>query len=308
MAETSIEWTDRVWNPVRGCAIVSKGCTNCYAMKQAHRFSGKGLAYEGLTKVTKGGPVWTGTTTLAYDAFDAPLRVKKPARWFVNSMSDLFHEDVAYSTIRGLFGVMAACPQHTFQILTKRAAVMHAFFKNFAMHSANTAPAVVLHESVKGLLGYSHPFRPAINEAQWPLPNVWLGVSVEDQAAADERIPLLQQCPAAVHFLSCEPLLGHIMIGEAASPYPGIGWVVAGGESGPGARPMHPNWARSLRDQCQSAGVPFLFKQWGAWASVSEVEGAGQHYRFEDGATVRRVGKKVAGRALDGVVWQEFPR
>jgi protein gp37 len=180
-------------------------------------------------------------------------------------------------------------------------------------------------------MGYSNPSRPAVNLSQWPLPNVWLGVSVEDQAAADERIPLLLQCPAAVRWISAEPLLGpinfrwtpyaHQAAGEtyreyldrtgAVNEYEALrllDWVVAGGESGTGARPMHPEWARMLRDQCAAAGVSFLFKQWGAWASVSEVEGDGPHHQFDDGATVRRLGKKAAGRLLDGVQHDGYPQ
>lgn len=259
---TKIEWTDETWNPVRGCAIVSKGCTNCYAMKQAHRFSGPGQPYEGLTKLTKGGPVWTGKIRLVPERLDDPLRWKEPRRIFVNSMSDLFHEDVPHEFIARVFATMVEARQHTFQILTKRPARMLEVMKRF----------VAENEEFGGELPEDVPPR-----------NVWLGVSTEDQAAADERIPLLLQTPAAVRWISAEPLLGPIDLGihrygETVRSYlrlrergrggdiqsgVGLDWVVAGGESGPGARPMHPDWARSLRDQCKAAGVAFLFKQWG---------------------------------------------
>jgi protein gp37 len=258
---TKIEWTNTTWNPVRGCSIVSKGCTNCYAMKQAHRFSGHGMPYEGLTQLTKGGPVWTGKVRTVPEVLDAPLRWKKPRRIFVNSMSDLFHEDVGWDFIDEVFGVMATAPQHTFQVLTKRPRRMLEF-----VASLSRTPSVR-----NGLV-------------PWPLPNVWLGVSVEDQAAADERIPLLFQMPAAVRFLSMEPLLGPVDL-EHLPSHSGIGrhldalnnggcqdadvsaridWVIVGGESGPGARPFEIPWARSIVQQCKAADVAVFVKQLGA--------------------------------------------
>jgi len=285
MAEsTTIEWTDSTWNPVRGCALVSPGCTNCYAMKVAHRFSGKGEAYAGLTKLTKGGPVWTGQVRELPELLERPLKWKHPRRIFVNSMSDLFHEDVHGDFIDAVLDTVRAAPRHTFQILTKRAARMQAFMRHYK-----------------------------------PIPNLWLGVSVEDQARADERIPLLLQTPAAVRWISAEPLLGPIDLrdppndmGEPRFSYleridgtgPRIDWIVAGGESGPGARPMHPDWVRSLRDQCGASSVPFFFKQWGAWALPIPEDGV------PPGACDGRlylVGKKAAGRHLDGRTHDEYP-
>ena len=179
--KSSIEWCDATWNPIRGCSMVSHGCTNCYAMKVAHRFSGTGMAYDGLTKMTSAGPVWNGKITLVPKLLDQPLRWRRPRKIFVNSMSDLFHENVPDSFIAQVWNVMQNANHHTFQILTKRPERMLSWVGKW--------------------------FR------SWPpLPNVWLGVSTEDQATADERIPLLLKTPAAVRWISAEPLLGPIDI------------------------------------------------------------------------------------------------
>ncbi|MBW8777125.1 MAG: phage Gp37/Gp68 family protein [Stenotrophomonas sp.] len=347
---TGIEWTDATWNPVRGCSRVSEGCRNCYAEKVAQRFCGPGQPYEGLVHGrTKG---WNGKVRLVDTALAWPLKKRKPRRIFVNSMSDLFHESVPDDFIAAVFGIMAESPQHTFQILTKRPERMRAWFDR-----AGAAPRAWLHEAVKGVMGYDNPQRPAVNEDRWPLPNVWLGVSVEDQEAADVRVPLLLQVPAAVRWLSVEPLLApvdlsgwlfgreapcapcprdedcecgwsgrHKLDGEAA-----LHWIVVGGESGARARPMHPDWARSLRDQCAAAGVPFLFKQWGAWEIASVENGhhgsvmpeTGERYTWLglDGRTqspsslglteayaMARVSKKRSGRLLDGALHDGYPQ
>lgn len=290
---TEIGWTDRTWNPVRGCSIVSSGCINCYAMKQAHRFSGK--AYFGLTKQTAAGPQWTGKIRVVEDALLEPLSWRKPARVFVNSMSDLFHEDVPDEFVDRMFAVMALAPQHTFQILTKRAERMRDYM---------TGRRDVVTSAVEAI----RPSRPPrhwyyfsdaqMTMARWPLPNVWLGVSVEDQKHADVRIPLLLHTPAAVRFVSAEPLLGPVDL----TPYgwlcgcdaccngdrcPGppecmrfdrrscpvckgtakghnINWVIVGGESGPCARPFHIDWARAIAEQCKIAGVACFLKQFGS--------------------------------------------
>ncbi|WP_240041312.1 phage Gp37/Gp68 family protein [Paenibacillus ginsengarvi] len=216
-------------------------------------------------------------------------------RVFCASLADVFDNQVPDKWRHDLFGLIASTPNLDWLLLTKRP-------QNI---SRMTSPLW----------------------SGWK--NVWIGTTVENQQEADRRIPLLLQTPAAVRFLSCEPLLGPVNLGEwlltpGWSPsyydpdnihgYPNaeptnehIQWCVVGGESGSGARPMHPDWARSLRDQCQAAGVPFLFKQWGEFVSVSEVEGDGPHHQFADGATVRRIGKKAAGRLLDGRIWDEFP-
>ena len=244
---SKIEWTDVTWNPTRGCSVVSKGCTNCYAMKQAHRFAGPGGKYEGLTNLTSGGPVWTGEVRLVPEKLEEPLHWRKPRRCFVNSMSDLFHEDVPFDFIDRVFAIMALCPQHTFQILTKRPERMLAYLNG---------------DTVARRAG---------------LPNVWLGVSVEDQATADERVPLLLNTPAVVRWVSCEPLLGPMDFTQATEPknegewlneiecgHRKLHWIVVGGETGPKARPCDINWIKSIIDQNKAAEAPVFVKQLGA--------------------------------------------
>jgi protein gp37 len=251
--KSSIEWTDATWNPVTGCTKVSLGCDHCYAERIVERFKGKG-AFENVT--------------LNEERLEAPLRWRKPRRVFVNSMSDLFHESVPDRYIADVFAVMALAKQHTFQVLTKRHGRMRSLLRRKAFRTG------VQRAALKRAGGEA----PWLVEPWWPLRNVWLGVSVEDQKWADIRVPALLDTPAAVRFLSCEPLLGPV---DILHPYlvpgpdcacerggsvcdPTIDWVIAGGESGPGARPMHPDWARSLRDQCLAAGVPYFFKQTGS--------------------------------------------
>lgn len=321
---TKIEWTEATWNPIRGCSRVSQGCVHCYAEGVARRFSGPGKPYEGL--INKHGS-WSGNITFVEHVLDQPLRWRRPRRIFVNSMSDLFHENVTDEQIDKIFSVMARAQQHTFQILTKRPERMRVY----------------LSDSVWA----------EIHGPKWPLPNVWLGVSVENQEAANKRIPLLLQTPAAIRFLSCEPLLGQIDLSgffgmywnqtmqcwestgqEFNHLYKGKGhvgkklidWVIAGGESGHGARPMHPDWVRSLRDQCRAAGVPFFFKQWGNWRPLDWDNGPSIHDWFivypdgdvevpddrfphaESGeVAMYSRSKKSAGRLLDGRTWDEYP-
>lgn len=277
--KTSIEWTATVhpdgsvtpgatWNPVRGCTVVSPGCANCYAAGVAARFSGPGLPYEGLAKQTRAGPVWTGKLAFPADKLDAPLRWKKPRRIFVNSMADLFHPDVPATFIAAIWARMAACQQHTFQILTKRSERMAAIV------SGQTFRAEV-EEAYDLLIGRLHNGMGTFLR-EWPLPGVWLGTSVEDQRRADERIPWLLKTPAVVRFLSCEPLLGPITLSkwmwalDAPAGYPthkGPDWVIVGGESGPRARPMQEGWALDLLEECRAAGVAAFAKQLGShWA------------------------------------------
>jgi protein gp37 len=300
---TTIEWTDATWNPVRGCELVSPGCTNCYAMRQAHRHAGKGRPYDGLTKVTKGGPVWTGEVRTVEKLLGQPGAMSMPRRIFVNSMSDLFHKDVPEEFLDSVFATMAAAPQHVFQILTKRAERMRAYLADRgrldAIYAAWTTGGV---REVKA----------------WPLPNVWLGVSVEDQVRADERIPLLLQTPAAVRWISAEPLLGPVALTQYFEEGPdhngvrvvqrceGIDWVVAGGESGPGARPMHPDWARALRDQCREANRPFFFKQWGNWLPAGQSPNPELSF-IKNTPKGLHTTKKAAGRHLDGRTHDEYP-
>ena len=307
---TKIEWTDTTWNPVRGCSIVSAGCTNCYAMKQAHRFAGPGGAYEGLTTLTNGGPVWTGDVRLVPELLDAPLRWRKSRRVFVNSMSDLFHESVPDTFIDQVFAVMALSPQHTFHVLTKRPERMRSW-----------GGATGAEKAVRGraweMLGYMPKYEHHdVISRPWPLPNVWLGVSVENQATADERIPLLLRTPAAVRFVSCEPLLGAVRIddiyvdGDVLKPLvglrwtrtpahfatpgmtvlqppgPRIDWVIVGGESGPGARPCDVRWIRSVVGQCKAAGTACFVKQIGAqprgWCALQAEKYIGESERDVD--------------------------
>jgi protein gp37 len=415
---TGIEWTHipgyqgESWNPVVGCSVISPGCTNCYAM----RFAGQRLdgnpntpQYEGTTQPSKAGPVWTGKINKASDRkVTEPLRWKKPRAVFVNSMGDLFHESVPDAWIDQVFAVMALCPQHVFIILTKRAERMRAYLQGQDGQIVDAADQMATAHDRWDSLGCAGHLR-AWNEyggmrcdiEPWPLPNVWLGVSVEDQTRADERIPALLSTPAAVRFLSVEPMLGELWLppwlpevrdpylevhgglmacqgcddgeGFAAprcaeetdpklacphgkevivdheGPWEGdtqtggpkwmhteritLDWIICGGESGKGARPMHPDWARSLRDQCAAAGVPFHFKQWGNWVPPEVMfDGAppdrdrklpvadwwGGKWDYSEDHVLReghpehepdmwRVGKAAAGRVLDGRTHDEFP-
>lgn len=342
--KTAIEWTDATWNPLRGCARISEGCRHCYAEAVAHRFSGPGMPYEGLTRIVNGRPTWTGEVRMIPELLDQPLRWRKPRRIFVNSMSDLFHENVPDYFIDRVFGVMWAChvcdKQHVFQILTKRAQRMRDYLKHD--RRKNWARAAV---NIAGRYDPDGLFDDIAN-SQEPHPRIWLGVSVENQPAADERIPLLLDTQAAVRWISAEPLLGEIdldaiantarlaegqryisaTIGSAWESHAGyldtckinaLDWIVAGGESGPHARPSHPDWFRTLRDQCNEAGVPFLFKQWGEWLPGSQASDIGNQtaligacqrgHRWDSGAHSWNIGKKAAGRLLDGVLHDEYP-
>lgn len=291
---SAIEWTDATWNPVTGCTEVSPGCDRCYAKTFAERFRDvPGHYFENGFDVV-----------VRWNKLNLPFSWRRPRKVFVNSMSDLFHDAVSADYIAEVFAVMAATPQHTYQVLTKRHGRMRSLLRNS-----------VFEEEVYDALMDLPGGQQAIDEqrVRWPLPNVWLGVSTENQAWADVRIPALLDTPAAVRWISAEPLLGPIGLravrgldgqyghrgmhhgpGTPGCPrelhhhhddrceFP-LDWVVVGGESGPGARPMRPEWARALRDQCSDVGVPFLFKQWG-------------------GRT-----PKSGGRELDGRTWDEYP-
>ncbi len=315
MSKTKIEWADVVWNPVTGCTKVSAGCKHCYAERMWPRLA-------------TGRPF---TSVQCHDdRLHAPLHWKKPRRVFVNSMSDLFHEDVPDEFIDRVFAVMALCPQHTFTVLTKRPRRMFDYMNG--QDECLDDARIDLIRLTASYYGYTD--FPG-TEIKWPIQNVWLGVSCENQETADKRIPLLLKTPAALRFVSCEPLLGPINLEDR---YNGItlNWVIVGGESGPKARPMHPDWARSLRDQCQFESVPFFFKQWGEWAPAcaqypdtdaeqdendnascgGDICMSNDGYIWEDGVQpsttgrpwlINRVGKKKAGRLLDGVLHDEFP-
>lgn len=318
--KTGIEWTDATWNPLRGCSRVSEGCRHCYAEGVAKRFSGPGLPYDGL--IAKGGQ-WNGEIKLVPELLDQPLRWRRPRRIFVNSMSDLFHENVPDTYIDKVFAVMAMAHWHTFQVLTKRPERMRSYFADMK-HSFDRGFNVCAFFNAKD------DDIDRIAKVPQGLPNVWLGVSVEDQAAAEVRIPLLLQTPAAVRWISAEPLLGALdltsidmlpgvqhedvlchlnaLTGVIAGPddqLPALDWVVVGGESGAGARVMQSDWAHSLRDQCAAAGVPFLFKQWGEWAPNWFNDDQGQ--KIDGSEWMNRMGKKIAGRHLDGVLHDGYP-
>lgn len=332
MAEQSrIEWTDATWNPVTGCTLVSEGCRNCYAAELAAGRLHNHPSRQGLARRNAHGvAAFTGEVRLNTEWLDQPTRWRKPRRIFVCAHGDLFHEAVPDDWILMLFEEMRNAHWHTFQVLTKRPERMRD----------------LLHRMGEGRIF-------PLWLAPWPLPNVWLGVSAEDQTTADARIPPLLDTPAAVRFLSAEPLLGPMDLRRICRPGSDcladalggyiplhstgheparLDWVIVGGESGRHARPMHPDWARSLRDQCQIAGVPFFFKQWGEWRSVDGPRGpyAGDlrdNDRFidPDGSLhpvigrsltqrtpyrdyiVRRMGKVGAGRLLDGREWSEMP-
>lgn len=326
MADNSkIEWTDATWNIVTGCSVISAGCTNCYAMRLAGARLRHTQSRNGLTVGGKAGPVWNGKVRFNEQWLTQPLRWKNPRRIFVCAHGDLFHENVPDEWIDRVFAVMALCRNHIFQVLTKRPARMREYFAErwqgtsalpeFGIPAGKpTGRDYQVEQAMAELaetLGLTDPdiddhWTPegrskVLETYKWPLPNVWLGVSVENQDAADARIPLLLATPAAVRFVSAEPLLGPVDITKFGE----LDWVIVGGESGPHARPMHPVWARSLRDQCVQYGVPFFMKQWGAWAP--EPDEAGTYADYRRRARMELVGKKRAGRLLDGREWNEFP-
>lgn len=304
MSKTSIEWCAKpgtlpeTWNPVTGCNKVSQGCKNCYA-EIMHRRLQKMFPEKYDHDFLSGAHEHEQTLLL-------PLKWKKPRTVFVNSMSDLFHENVSFNFIAKVFDVICNTPQHTYIIVTKRASQMMDFVNSY------------------------YRFNQA--SIRQPLQNVWLLVSVEDQQAADERIPFLLQTPAAVRGLSCEPLLGPVdflqITGKDFCRHnDAIQWVIAGGESGHKARPMHPDWTRDIRDQCTAANIPFFFKQWGEWKPVDfknssskarDIGHFSSNKHFSSGCVnpehygahnqnMHKVGKHASGRLLDGKEWNEFP-
>jgi protein gp37 len=246
MAETSIEWTDATWNPVAGCTVLTAGCTNCYAMRMAARLEMMGVhKYKRLTRKSGGRAVWTGKIRLDESVLDTPRAWTKPRKVFVNSMSDLFHPDVPKSFIFDVWDVMKDTPRHTYQILTKRPERM----------------AAVLSDSRFGVL-----------------PNVWLGTSVEDDRVLG-RLDTLRKMPAAIRFVSFEPLIGSV----AACDLTGIHWAIVGGESGPRSREMKTEWVDEIEAACRCSGTAFFFKQWGG------------------------KNKKAAGRTLNGRTYDAMP-
>ncbi len=354
MAEHStIEWTEATWQIVTGCSVVTAGCTNCYAMRLAGTRLQHHPSRVGLTRDTKAGPVWTGEVRFNREWLTQPLQWKRPRKIFVAAHGDLFHENVPDDVLDQVFAVMAAAPQHTFQVLTKRSARARAYLSSPETLGRIIAALQALSEKLgpgkssrdpmggAGWNAFAAAKNLQIGPKQsswpgWPLSNVWLGVSVEDQRRADERIPDLLVTPAAVRWISAEPLLGPVdlrnirpqdraeldalrgMDFDQGLPCARLDWVVVGGESGPGARPMQAEWAQALRDQCADAGVAYLFKQHGAWIDVSQLRhlegwtggpgfGRFDHCEYDQDAECLRVGKKAAGRLLDGVEHNGFP-
>ena len=351
--KTAIEWTDASANVINGCSLASPGCTNCYAMRLAGTRMRNHPTRAGLAVDSKAGPVWTGEVRFHEPALQQVLRWQRPRMIFWNAHGDIFHPNVPDAWIDRCFAAMALTPQHIHQVLTKRSERMREYMSRAC---GRIMDAIIKMRRERGDLSpVALPHVP-IGDVWWPLPNVWLGVSTEDQQRADERIPDLLATPAAVRWISAEPLLGPIDLTnitgaeksrEYGSPVhgwssiwrnngvgrPWIDWVVVGGESGPHARPMHPDWARSLRDQCAAASVPFFHNQNGEWRpSYGAPAGTTGHYammaRDPDGWTYKhpvlldhyprqfdafgsivleRVGKRAAGRLLDGVGHNGFP-
>ena len=253
MAETQIEWTDATWNPVAGCSIVTEGCTHCYAMEMAKRLEAMGVEkYAGLTRKTGKRTVWNGVVREDREALSIPYRWRKPRKIFVNSMSDLFHERVSAEFILDIWRVMSDTPHHNYQILTKRPERM----------------VELVSTRIDGVL-----------------PNVWLGTSVENSDVA-YRVEHLRKAPAAIRFISFEPLIGSVGSFDLA----GIHWAIVGGESGKSARPIREEWIDEIHEQCLAAGTAFFFKQWGTWGKDNQ-----------------RRSKKANGREYRGRTWDEMP-
>lgn len=327
MADRSaIEWTDATWNPIAGCSRVSEGCRHCYA----ERLAARGLpGFEGLAHFV-GRPDgtrearWTGAVQVREHLMTLPLRWKKPKRVFVNSMSDLFHDAVPDEVIDRVFSVMALAPQHTFQILTKRPERMKKYLSMADRLTTVRERGFVDHG---GRMNERHA-RDLPTTKKWPLPNVWLGESVEDQVTADVRRPYLKSVAddGWNTFVSYEPALGLV----EWTGWEFIKWLISGGESGPNARPSHPDWHREARDFAATNGIPYLFKQWGEWTPGENVPATITGRRpsahwwndewlvgstkmddpedgWDDEPDAYRIGKRAAGRFLDGVVHNGMP-
>lgn len=319
MSATKIDWCDTVWNPVVGCSKVSEGCRNCYAERFARRNASNPKTAYKYAPVAK----WDGSVFFDEKALEAPLHWRKPRRVFVNSMGDLCHENVRFEWVHEVMDTMKKYPQHTFYMLTKRPENMVGFVEKVCAMER---------------LGYAKGF--------WS--HVWLGVSVENQETADERIPELLKIPGFRKFISVEPMLGNIIVNDTPcyetyehvvtpsvkrvyhkAALEEISWVICGGETGPGARPMHPDNVRSLRDQCAEAGVPFFFKSWGEYCPgcqlpcetkivnydssvlMNALGDIGKSFPTDDGVdnVIRffKIGKKRSGYILDGKEHRELP-
>ena len=366
---TKIEWTDETWNVITGCTLVDEGCRNCYAAELAASRLKNHPSRAGLAKRNAQGVAsFTGEVRFNEDWLDQPLHWKAPRMIFVCAHGDLFHPAVPDDWIDRVFAVMALRPRHTFQVLTKRPDRAREYLSNAYRRIMDIVCDLACDGEFLASYAFAisavpeHDARESTHSAnvvrlhQWPLPNVWLGTSVSDQASADARIPDLLETPAAKRFVSAEPLLGPVDLGAElisikwgfdiaadcgggsfSGERPGLDWVIVGGESGRRARPMHPDWPRSIRDQCQTAGTAFFFKQWGTFADHTETHANSQNckgshdlvilpngsvigggakgfggmvdedWRERGAAWMCHVGKKSAGRLLDGREWNEVP-
>lgn len=320
MADHSlIEWTDATWNPITGCTVVSPGCTNCYAMRLAGTRLKHHPSRAGLTIDTKAGPVWNGEVRLNRQWLHQPSDWKKPRMIFVCAHGDLFHESVPDQWLLDVLTVMAVNGHHTFQVLTKRSNRARQFLSR----------PDLLEDIYANWYGFSDGAREV---QSWPLHNVWIGVSAEDQARAEERVPDLLATPAAVRFLSAEPLLGPIDltaicaghyfidairgrkyhdapdgVASATEACAALDQVIVGGESGRGARPVHPDWVRWMRNDCAEGGVPFFFKQWGSYLPAGQMMSNGRLWSPPGGPALHAI-KAITGRLLDGIEHNGMPK
>jgi len=342
---SKIEYTHETWNPVVGCAHSgSPGCDHCYAAKMAWRLAhipATRELYEGLTRQTESGRIeWTGKVRVNENALATPLHWHKPRRVFLGSMTDWMFSGIPSRRRLEMLAVMALTPRHRYLTLTKRHLNLRPVLETIGDHdpanllaeaayriTSNDEAECQVANAVNNLLAPEH-------NVGWPLRNLALGVTVCNQAEADEKIPLLLATPAAIRWVSVEPMLGPVDLtaikahaaNHCANALHALDWVVAGGESGHGARPVHPDWLRSLRDQCASADVPFFFKQWGEWSAISQLDDSqfGQHedwpnsdhiahlrgpdvVHLDDPCPVYRVGKRRAGRLLDSREHNDMP-
>ena len=325
MANTKIEWATKVWNPVTGCTPISSGCANCYAKRMANRLKGR-HGYDAADPFK--------VTIHPEEKFLEPLKWRKPSNVFVCSMGDLFHKDVPTLEIDKVFAIAAISPKHNFMFLTKRPDRMAAYFDTPAKKLAERWEDVIYSmgisagdDEIDTVASFLHN-RCALG---WPLKNIWLGVSVEDQKAADDRIHYLNEISAAVKFVICEPLLSEInfekSLGESLKWHAGglkncISWVISGGETGPQARPCHPDWVRSLRDQCKNDGIPFFFKSWGVWVPSLQIvpsladksyigpieKSTSKDFFTTTCCVLQKTNKKISGDFIDSKQYHEFPK
>lgn len=282
--EHRIAWADAIWDPVRGCSRKSAACVNCYAETETALNSQAGGWGEGFASVTPEGMKWTGKVEVYEDRLLKPFGVDKPSRIFVNAVADVFHEEMTDAMVDRVFAVMAAAAQHRYVILTKRQKKMQSYMADPATPGRIAAAVAALGRAGK--------------VESWPPPNVWLGVTTENQKEAERRVPTLLQTPAAVRFVAAEPLLSAVELKAEWLPHPGaagptIDWVMAGGESGPNARPIEIDWVRALRDQCARTGIPFYWNDWGAV--------------MPDGQAAKDAAPDAAHRYVDGALHEAFP-